>query len=383
LKHPCKECIKADNKARYIPKGTQPQPPPLGHKRCSRCRQIFAATTEFFYSNKNRPDGLNYLCKPCHHEYEQSRFAQPKRALPEVLVCRICEKEKPATSEFFERSNANVYGLNTKCKQCCAADRYKPPIYEPAPPGYKRCRKCLEAKPATSKFFVTGKKAKDRLRNLCKKCRQDSRRKPLPHKPRKRKPVPAGDKQCNICKQFFPRTGEYFHFARSTVDHLQSTCKKCSSKRGKANWRALPYEVRFAKYRKHYLAHKEQHAQKARKYHQSEKGRAKMRTTILNRIARKKAISGNYTAAQIAEQLKRQHYRCYYAACGYAKFNRTKENGQWRYEYHIEHTYPLSRVIGTDIPANDMSYIVLACPSCNQSKNKKFPWEWSEGGRLL
>jgi hypothetical protein len=97
------------------------------------------------------------------------------------------------------------------------------------------------------------------------------------------------------------------------------------------------------------------------------------------RRAREKAVDGIHTSAQIAEQLKRQHYRCYYAKCGFSKF--LKVNG--KYQYHVEHTYPLSRVAGTDIPANDMSYLVLSCGSCNDSKGNKYPWEFPEGGRLL
>jgi len=95
-----------------------------------------------------------------------------------------------------------------------------------------------------------------------------------------------------------------------------------------------------------------------------------------NRQARKNAIQGTYTPAQIQDQLKRQKHKCYYCK---KRLKKTKG----KYIYHIEHTFPLSRVAGTDIPANDMGYIVLACPTCNHSKGDKFPWEWPEGGRLL
>jgi len=98
-----------------------------------------------------------------------------------------------------------------------------------------------------------------------------------------------------------------------------------------------------------------------------------------NRYARKKAVAGAYTPEQIQDQLRRQKHRCYYAACGHAKFKKTKD----RYVYHIEHTFPVSRVAGSDIPANDIGYLVLTCPACNISKGDKFPWEWPEGGRLL
>ncbi len=97
------------------------------------------------------------------------------------------------------------------------------------------------------------------------------------------------------------------------------------------------------------------------------------------RRARKRAIGGTHTAAQIQELLKRQKYRCYYAACGHARFE--KRNG--KYIFHVDHTFPISRVVGTDIPANDINYLVLACPFCNISKHDKFPWEFPEGGKLL
>jgi hypothetical protein len=36
-----------------------------------------------------------------------------------------------------------------------------------------------------------------------------------------------------------------------------------------------------------------------------------------------------------------------------------------------------------DIPANDISYLVISCGPCNVSKGARFPWEWIDGGRLL
>jgi 5-methylcytosine-specific restriction endonuclease McrA len=33
--------------------------------------------------------------------------------------------------------------------------------------------------------------------------------------------------------------------------------------------------------------------------------------------------------------------------------------------------------------SNDISNIVLACPSCNLQKGTRLPHEWPEGGRLL
>jgi CRISPR/Cas system Type II protein with McrA/HNH and RuvC-like nuclease domain len=98
------------------------------------------------------------------------------------------------------------------------------------------------------------------------------------------------------------------------------------------------------------------------------------------RRALKKNAPGNFTPAQIREQLQRQRYRCYYLRCGQSKFPKDKKSANG-YRFTIEHLVPLNR---TELnPRNDISNIVLACESCNASKRDKLPHEWSEGGRLF
>src|SRR6266581_1000839 len=95
----------------------------------------------------------------------------------------------------------------------------------------------------------------------------------------------------------------------------------------------------------------------------------------LTYLSRKQAVLGNHTPEQIQEQLHRQKRKCYYC---HDRLKKIKGN----YIYHVDHTFPLSRVAGTDIPANDIAYLVITCPTCNKSKSDKFPWEFFEGGRL-
>lgn len=222
------------------------------------------------------------------------------------------------------------------------------------------------------------------------------------------------------CRRLLPATNEFFNKNKACKDGLHTQCKQCRSKKNKDHYnqaevhdrrlaqakayrdipeikeqrRALNKEWRerpgaktnrqnyTRNYRKRPGVMDKKRAQ-AKEYSSRpetrEQRRPKERVYSSHRRAMKKAIGGTYTAQQIQEQLKRQKYRCYYAACGFAEFE--KKNG--KYIYHIDHTFPLHRVIGTNIPANDISYLVLACPHCNASKNDKFPWEWPEGGRLL
>jgi hypothetical protein len=247
------------------------------------------------------------------------------------------------------------------------------------------------------------------------------------------------EKRCKKCGGVFPATPDFFNRNKGTKDGLISTCKTCSRKcnaqyneehreeknaKARAHYQAnreriqatfiRPYnqshkeEIRAYKkqwaldhkeerhiyaqqyyqtHKEHIIArvtayiqgHREKHRLWRTRYSQTPKGREVSRVVRSNRIARQRSVLGNYTPEQIQLLLKAQKYRCYYEACGHAKFE--KKDG--RYVYHVDHTYPLSRVAGTDIPANDISYLVLACPSCNKKKHAKFPWEWFEGGRLL
>lgn len=139
-------------------------------------------------------------------------------------------------------------------------------------------------------------------------------------------------------------------------------------------WRKRNSEYNHQRQQRYYANNLESLKEKYRKWIQAHPGYRAVREH--ERRSRKKMIAGTHTWAQIQALLKRQKYKCYYCS---DKFE--KRNG--KYVYQIEHTFPLSRVIGSNIPANDISYIVLACPHCNLSKKDRFPWEWPEGGRLL
>ncbi len=195
--------------------------------------------------------------------------------------------------------------------------------------------------------------------------------------------------QCPEGQQWHPATTEFFYPHKSRSDGLTSQCKKCMSAYKKAHYqvpeihdRMLAYsnaryqipEVRAhmkkrernldveKKWRKVYLKRPEVHARRV--------------VNRRHRRALQKAVAGIHTSAQIQDLLKRQKGKCYYC---FAEFEKIKG----KYVYHVDHTFPISRVAGTGIPANDISYLVLACPDCNHKKNNRFPWEWPEGGRLF
>lgn len=81
------------------------------------------------------------------------------------------------------------------------------------------------------------------------------------------------------------------------------------------------------------------------------------------RFARKRGNGGSFTSAEILALYEQQNGHCWYCQA---------ELGD---NYHVDHFIPLSKG-GT----NDIGNIRLACPSCNQRKSNKLPWEF---GRLL
>jgi 5-methylcytosine-specific restriction endonuclease McrA len=125
---------------------------------------------------------------------------------------------------------------------------------------------------------------------------------------------------------------------------------------------------------------REQTQERIKSYRSRSDIRDRYRIHTRNRHARRRLAYGTFTPDQIKEQLKRQHYRCYYAACGFSKFPRDAQSA-YGYRFDIEHMVPLSRI--EYAPRNDMSNIVLACEHCNSMKHSKLPHEWYEGGRLL
>lgn len=220
-------------------------------------------------------------------------------------------------------------------------------------------------------------------------------------------PQATPQKQCaGPCGRTLPATPEFFHRCKGKKDRLSNQCKECAKTRsrdwkkthktriseiGKAYYQANKAEIdkknkayvdthteRLRGYgNQYYHAHREKRIASRRRYSKTEQGRMRILANLNKRRARKRAIEGTLTPQQIQTKLKAQRYRCYYAACGHAKFE--KRNG--RYVFHLEHTIPTSRTEAG--PRHDINYVVLACPSCNMKKGTKLPHEFFEGGRLF
>jgi len=75
-------------------------------KRCTLCEKEFPATLEYFYEQKSCRDGLNSRCKTCSN-----------KKLP-TKTCRFCKRAFPLTEKYFYKNSRNKDGFQSYCKKC-------------------------------------------------------------------------------------------------------------------------------------------------------------------------------------------------------------------------------------------------------------------------
>lgn len=169
-------------------------------------------------------------------------------------------------------------------------------------------------------------------------------------------------KQCTRCRDTLPETSEFFALNKRS-GKLRKWCSVCIGEYEVQNPSRIGV-VAASYQREYYAANKE----KCLGYNQN--WRAANRKGVLASARRRKArnrnAEGRLTAADIKRQYQAQRGKCHWCSIKVGK------------NYHVDHIVPLARG-GSNWPEN----IVIACPSCNQSKGSKLPHEWPQGGRLL
>lgn len=310
-------------------------------------------------------------------------------ASPALKRCTKCQQDKPATLAFFYSSKgpkSSQDGLYARCKTCVQAVMRKRP---PVPDGYKRCPGCKQELPQTTEYFYGCKSRPDGVAVYCKIC-QHTRQLVTYARAKERQNTPPETMTCSRCHQTKPATLQFFTMNPLCRYGLNTVCKTCMNARQgeihhrnadsmRIKWRGyyrssrLSYQLRYQTQRMRILAqqhaffatHPEEVRTWKRRYAHSARGREVGRVKEQRRRAYKRATHGTYTLQEIEQQRRRQHNTCYYCKCKLKK-------------YHIEHVVPLSRH-GT----NDISNLVLSCPTCNLKKGARLPSEWPQGGRLL
>lgn len=277
--------------------------------------------------------------------------------------CRNCEETKCIKS--FQRRSRSKDGRDIDCAICRNA--YKKTLYNPE---------------YTKQYRETHR---EYLNNLNKQWRENNaeynKQRMLDYREANLEQVRERDR----LRQRERRKTEHYQevkkaYEQKNAEELRAKRKiayQANRERHSASYKA--WRERNAEYDKirhdlHRAKHPEQHKTSYRNWCKDH--REQRSASQAKRRAKKRSIPGTYTAQQVLEKLKKQHHRCYYCT---SKFKRVKN----KYIYHVDHTFPISRVAGTDIPANSIDYLVLTCPRCNLSKGDRYPHEWPEGGKLL
>jgi hypothetical protein len=94
----------------------------MNTKKCTKCKDEFPATREFFHKHINGKYGVTSRCKECLKlDYRESYKKQKLKThnyKSGKKRCTNCKEEFPATLEFFTKKVNGKYGLTSKCKKC-------------------------------------------------------------------------------------------------------------------------------------------------------------------------------------------------------------------------------------------------------------------------
>src|SRR6266700_2365293 len=146
----------------------------------------------------------------------------------------------------------------------------------------KQCRVCKQFFPATPEFFSIDKQVKAGIHNECKACQRMQSK--IARQNRITIPPPEGAlRKCTKCGGEFPATLEYFQSRKGTRDGLHYHCKPCANA-------AKHYKPHPAYLRQYYIDHAEKLRLRSSAYRKTHHTERKINER--NRNARKKGING-------------------------------------------------------------------------------------------
>lgn len=236
--------------------------------------------------------------------------------------------------------------------------------------------------PATTEYFNLNNKARDGFYSLCKECRKAYREQKRDHiyQQKKRWRENNPDKERERVQRWRAENAEYVK-EKKHGDYLSN--REAIHAQQKV-YRARNIDRIKQKERERYQKNRNDIVQRERAKRDSNPdlrkaavkrsrkwrlaNQARYRMLMKSAKARRRALEsaalGTHTADDIQKQYVSQKGRCWH--CG-------EPLGD---TYHADHLVPLSRG-----GSNDARNIVLACATCNLSKNNRMTWEWN--GRLL
>lgn len=155
----CKPCRKLDRK-----KSTESRKIKFDSsilRTCKKCHEVKPQTLQYWRKNTaNSQDGISKACKSC---LAKGPYIPPSvKGLPDGFKkCSKCKKVHPATTEFFQKGSA-LYGLGSKCKQCISEINAHPDVVKQRRERYyKNYYADLELSRKKSQEYLLRAKKKD------------------------------------------------------------------------------------------------------------------------------------------------------------------------------------------------------------------------------
>jgi 5-methylcytosine-specific restriction endonuclease McrA len=315
-------------------------------KTCSKCGEVKPATTEYFFRKR---DGTRPDCKVCTSKSVRDYDARNRE--------RINERARAAHA-------ANREHRLEKRRILREARRNMRPVLPPK--TEITCTKCNETKPATLEFYYSRKDKRNGLSAICRVCK-DKRDRAYHAANRTERNQASRAYRASHQKELL-EYNRAWHRANKEYSNERNRKWRSANPERKAEmarlWRDANKETLAERGRAYRAANRERLNEQSRLYY---KANPQMRRAgWQRRRAREMQAEGSFNGHDIQRQYKAQRGKCYYCSA------KVGEN------YHVDHVVPLTRG-----GSNDPSNLVIACPSCNQSKNNKLPHEWPQGGRLL
>lgn len=127
-------------------------------KRCRECKEDKPLSA--FPKHKAYPDGRETICSKCKYKSRKNRKPLPKPPVG-YKRCTKCKQEKPATIEYFNHDKGRKDGFKPWCKSCCNVSNSKRRQVSPDK-ARKACREWRKRNPYWQKQY--GDEHREQLR---------------------------------------------------------------------------------------------------------------------------------------------------------------------------------------------------------------------------
>lgn len=224
-----------------------------------------------------------------------------------LKLCSKCKEQFPQTPDYFHRCPANKDGLSYVCKGCKHGNGWK----ETLPNGMRRCKKCRNIFPDNADHFAHRGEV---LRNVCRECYKTQRAKHHTETRDEQSQKQKARYRANP-EPYKARSKRTYH---NTPDRSKAYSKKWIAEHPEArkaitHRHYIKHKVKKAANGAIYSA-----AYPERRREQSRRRRAenpeKSRLYVWTRLARLAGAEGSHTVAEKAELYELQDGRCGY--CG-------------------------------------------------------------------